>query len=139
MLFGLIASVGLALASPLGGGFGADQRARADLHGDRPPFFTLHFEKLVFRNTLQATKLADRHCERVRVCAHRPPPILRTIIIEGRAAIVPTRGPISGRSRLLAGKFWTRHRRHHSAQTRWQNDTAERNFPGGEMWGDVGN
>src|SRR6516165_2536537 len=24
----------------------------------------------------------------------------------------------------------------HSAQTRWRNDTAERNFPGGKMWGD---
>src|SRR6516225_5074501 len=27
----------------------------------------------------------------------------------------------------------------HSAQTRWRNDTAEQNFPRGEMWGDVGN
>src|SRR5262249_56768457 len=43
----------LALPPPFLGGFVTDQRARADLHGERPPPFTLHFEKLIFGNTVQ--------------------------------------------------------------------------------------
>src|SRR5262245_27701931 len=123
MLFGLIASVGLALASPLGGGFGADQRARADLHGERPPPFTLHFEKLIFGNTVEAAEFADRHCERVQVRAHRPPPVLRRISLL---------------CCLFAGNFWTRRHRRHSAQTRWRTIRLNEIFPEGrcgEMWG----
>src|SRR5262249_5698223 len=70
---------GLAFASPSCGGFVTDQRTRANLHGERPPPFTLHFEKLIFGNTVEAAEFADRHCERVQVRAHRPPPVLRGI------------------------------------------------------------
>src|SRR6516165_1543159 len=70
---------GLALAPPFLPGFVADQRARTDLHRGRPPPLALHLVELVFRNTVQAAELFDRHCERVRVRAHRPSPVLRTI------------------------------------------------------------
>src|SRR5215471_2168009 len=86
---------GFALGSPRGSGFKADQRARTDLHRGRSPTLALHLVELVFRNTVQAAELPDRHCERVRVRAHRPPPVLRAIVLV---------------CWLSPANFWARHR-----------------------------
>jgi len=51
-------------ASPIGCGFVADQRARADLHGGRSPSLALHFVKHVFADAVQRAEYADRHRER---------------------------------------------------------------------------
>src|SRR5215472_736048 len=53
----------LSRTPPLGGRLVAYECARADVHHGRPPTLALHFVELVFRNTVQAAKLFDRHCE----------------------------------------------------------------------------
>src|SRR5262249_34718542 len=53
----------LSRTPPLGGRLVAYECARADVHHGRPPTLAPHFVELVFRNTVQAANLFDRHCE----------------------------------------------------------------------------
>src|SRR5215831_307240 len=63
---------GLTLAPPCDGGFVGNQRARADLHGGRPPPVALHFIKHVFADAVQRAEFADRHRERRATDGRRP-------------------------------------------------------------------